>query len=190
MSLHYRLIIPALVTLMVACGGDADTDVRSSDPAPSAANPSRPDARNNADIAEVGDYRLKMDDVRRMHDAQLEIYRAIQANPELAQLASMEAEEFSLDAVEQRFNSVPEIREAIEEAGLSVREYGVIMVALFQASFAQASLEMGAQRDSVLASSGMNPDNLDFVAENREELRRLQRGLAEAAGEAAGQPQD
>lgn len=186
MPLSYRLLVPALVAAAIACGGDADTDARPAASSPPAAGGARLGGSSDADVAEVSGYRLTMDAVRRMHQAQLAIYQAMQQNPELAQLASMEAEEFSLDAVEERFSSVPEIRQAIEGAGLSVREYGVIMVALFQASFAQASLEMGAPRDSVLASTDMNPDNLDFVGEHRDELRRLQEELAVAAREAGG----
>lgn len=187
MSSRIRFAASLLVVLTVGCGGDADNEAQSVPDAPPAADAPRMGESNEGDIEEVSDYRLSMDAVQKMHRAQLNIYSAMQQNPELAQMASMNAEEFSLDAMEQRFGGVPEIRNAVEQAGLSVREYGVIMLALFQASFAQASLDMGAQRDTVLAATHMNPANLDFVVEHREELQRMQEELAAAAERVGGE---
>lgn len=184
-----RFATSLLPLLAIACGGDADTETQTQRESPPAAEAPRMGESNEGDIEEVSDYRLSMDAVQKMHRAQLNIYSAMQQNPELAQMASMNAEEFSLDAMEQRFGGVPEIRNAVEQAGLSVREYGVIMLALFQASFAQASLDMGAQRDTVLAATHMNPANLDFVVEHREELQRMQEELAAAAERVSGPEQ-
>jgi len=187
MALGYRTAASILVMLVIACGGDAERDTPSREAPPIGEAPQMGQS-NDADIVEVAEYRLTMDVVQKMHRAQLNIYAAMEQNPQLAQMASMSAEQFSLDAMEERFGSVPEIRSAIEEAGLSVREYGVIMLALFQASFAQASLEMGAQRDTVLAATHMNPDNLEFVEQNRDALRQMQDDL-EAASRRAGAPE-
>lgn len=187
MSLGYRAAASILLVLVIACGGDAE-ETPPQQAAPPIGEAPQMGQSNEGDITEVAEYRLTMDAVQKMHRAQLNIYEAMQQDPQLAQMASMSAEEFSLDAMEQRFGSVPGIRTAIEEAGLSVREYGVIMLALFQASFAQASLEMGAQRDTVLAATHMNPDNLEFVEQNRDALRQMQDEL-EAASRRAGAPE-
>lgn len=178
-----RHVSPLLLALVLACGGDAETEQPTTD-ARAAADAPQMGQSNEADIEEVADYRLTLDAVEKMHQAQLNIYAAMQRNPQIAQMASMGAEEFSLDALEARFNDVPEVRNAVESAGLSVREYGVVMLALFQASFAQASLDMGADRDEVLAATGMRPENLDFVAHHRDDLRRMQDQLEAVAQEA------
>lgn len=189
MSIRARsipLLLP--LALLLACG-DSEPAPAAQDPAEAHASAPRLGESNEADVTEVADYVLTMDDVRRMHQAQLDIYEAMQANPALAQTASMSAEEFSLDAMETRFAGVPEIRTAIEGAGLEVREYGLIMLALFQASFAQASLDMGAQRDTVLAATRMNPDNLEFVRTHRTELQQMQEELSQAAARVERVPQ-
>lgn len=133
-------------------------------------------ASGDADLRELSRYVLTLSDVRK--------YAA--ANEALAKLPKPEQNEEeaedgdddndeSLDGMAKRIESVPAARQSIEAAGLSVRQYAVITMALFQAAFAQFAVEQGADPAKVARDAGVNPANLRFVKEHKAELEKLKR---------------
>jgi len=162
------LIIP--ITVFTACGGD---DAEPADaPAPAA------ESSGESDVQEISNYVLSMDDVERVMQAQRNLTQLMQEHPELEDRISMDADAATLDQMEARLNEVPEVREAVEEAGVDTREYVVIFMTLMQAGMADAVIEMGTSRDSVIAEMEVHPDNLDFIRENKEEITRMQEQVA------------
>lgn len=176
-----RVPVLLLVLASVACSSGDGTDApRAEGSAATAA--ARPSGDGDAELEEISDYRLGMPKVERWYQAQRNVLEAMRKDPSIAaRLENDESEEEggpSLDELEERYSSIPEVRAAIEAVGLEVREFGVITYSLVQASFAQAALQMGANRDSVLANTGIDPANLDFVRDNQAELQRLQAEIA------------
>lgn len=132
-------------------------------------------AGGDADLRELSRYTLTLSDVRK--------YAA--ANAALAQHPKAEQEDEesededdgddaeSLDDMVRRIDSVPEARRAIQGAGLTTRQFAVITMALFQASFAQFAIEQGADPAKVAKDAGVNPANIEFVKKNKAELEKL-----------------
>ena len=165
MMLKLARIAPLLLAL-AACGGDKPADAGS---APAAAVRASGDA--TGDQQELGDYVLNMEDVRKWA-------RVMQSGKKLkeeeSQDASGQPDDDSVDAMEARINANPEVRAEIERAGLDAREFVLITYAVTQAAFAQYAVEHGANPDSVAARAGINPANLAFVRDHKQELEALQ----------------
>lgn len=188
MSMNRVLLLPALLTVLVsatACDRGSSADAPGTAAAPRATQGGSGDT--DSDMAEISDHRLTMAEVERWYQAQRSVYEAMRKNPALAQELERESEsdELSLDDIEDRFGSVPAVRKAIEATGLEVRDFGVILYSLAQAAAANAAVEMGASRDSVLARTGVHPANLDFVRAHKATLDRLQKETAALAPEEA-----
>lgn len=133
--------------------------------------PTHASPKGDADVRELSRYELTMADLRK--------YAA--ANATLAKQPKAESEEDgdedrnneSLDDMATRVGRVPEARKAIEAAGLTPRQYAVITMALFQAAFAQFAVDQGADPAKVARDAGVNPANLRFVKEHKQELEKL-----------------
>jgi hypothetical protein len=132
-------------------------------------------AGGDADLRELSRYVLTLTDVRK--------YAA--ANEAMARHAKTEQDEEgtededgddnaeSLDGMVKRIEAIPEARKSIEAAGLNVRQYAVITMALFQAAFAQYAVEQGADPAKVAREAGVNPANIRFIKDHKAELEKL-----------------
>jgi hypothetical protein len=85
-----------------------------------------------------------------------------------------DSDDESLDGMVARIEKIPTARTAIESAGLTVRQYAVITMALIQASMAQFAVESGADPAKVARDAGVNPANIRFVKEHKAELQKMQ----------------
>jgi hypothetical protein len=104
-------------------------------------------AGGDADLRELSRYQLTKADVRKFAAANANLAK----HPKVEQDADdaendddEEGDNESLDEMAARIESIPVARKAVEAAGLSARQYAVITMALFQASFAQYAVEQGA----------------------------------------------
>jgi len=141
--------------------------------------------RGDAELAEIAGYQLRMDEVERWYQAQRNVHEVLRKNPALSNQLEGDADDPSLDELEARFGKAPEVRRAIEKAGLEVRDFVVVTFTLAQAGVANAAVETGASRDSILARTGVEPANLDFVREHKATLERMQGEIEALADEAA-----
>ena len=167
-----RTLLRNVLVLLLALVPAAACD-RGADAGAESAGTAATRADVDAEVAEITGYRLRMDEVERWYQAQRNVYEAMRKNPALAEQLESDGDDPSLDELEARFGAVPEVRRAIEAAGLEVRDFVVIVFTLAQAGVANAAVEMGASRDSVLARTGVEPANLDFVREHKAELERM-----------------
>jgi hypothetical protein len=126
----------------------------------------------DADLRELSRYELTMSDVRKFAAANAALAQHPEAERDEDQ-DDGDTDDESLDELAARIGRVPEARKAIEEAGLTVRQYAVITMALFQAAFAQYAVEQGADIDKVARDAGVNPANIRFVKEHKAELEKL-----------------
>ncbi|MGH7444613.1 MAG: hypothetical protein ACREKM_07040 [Longimicrobiales bacterium] len=169
----------ALLAACAACSGDAaPSNDAASGGAAATSQPSYSGGSGDADIAEIQDYELTMDDLRSWSEATAEMQRAAAESPEIA--ASFEQNESedqnvddSIDAMAERIESIPGARDIIEDAGLSAREYTVIFWTMMQAGMAQFSIEQGADPDEVAREYQVNPANLRFMKEHEAEIAAL-----------------
>lgn len=171
------LVLALLFFPLAAC--DRGTDPPASREAETVRGDDAPAVRSaEDDLEEIADYRLTMDAVRRYYQAQRNVFEAMREDPGLSdRLEDLDADVATLDEMQARYASVPELRDAIEEAGFTPREFSVLTWSLVQASIAQGAVEMGVSRDSVVANTGVRRANLDFVQEHQAEIERMQREL-------------
>jgi hypothetical protein len=138
--------------------------------------PSQAATGGDADLRELSRYQLTLTEVRK--------YAAANANlakhPKVAEDEDAEGDseddtnDESLDGMAARIGKIPEARKAIESAGLTVRQYAVITMALIQASMAQFAVDSGADPAKVARDAGVNPANIKFVKEHKAELQKMQ----------------
>lgn len=133
--------------------------------------PTQASPKDDADLRELSRYELTMTDVRKFAaaNANLAKHPKVEDGDDGDEDRSSE----SLDEMAARIARIPEARKAIEAAGLTVRQYAVVTMALFQASFAQYAVEQGADPAKVARDAGVNPANLRFVKEHKQELEML-----------------
>jgi hypothetical protein len=171
-----------LVAMVTACGGAAPDDT-TADAAASAAERQPQSAPAPATTAvERPDYALTMPAVQRWYDAQAGVYRAIRDNPGLVEELEFLGRATDIDEVEAHFDGIPEWRDAVSEAGLDMRDYAAILITLFHAKAADEAIQDGADRARTITDREVDPRNLEFVEQNRDELERLERELAQMAG--------
>jgi hypothetical protein len=174
-----RILSPlAIAAVIAACGGDAgDTETT-----PPPATPPAATGASEAGLADALAYRLTMPDVQRFYEAQKGIYRAIGENPDLADEMEFFGQADDIGQLEAHFDGIPEFRAAVTAAGLDMREYAAILIALFHARAVDNVVQSGADRAQTIASRQMMEANLEFVEQNRDELNRLE-GELNALGE-------
>jgi len=126
----------------------------------------------DADLRELSRYELTMTDVRKFAAANAALAKHPEAERDEDQ-DDGDTDDESLDELAARIGRVPEARKAIEAAGLTVRQYAVITMALFQAAFAQYAVDQGADINKVARDAGVNPANIRFVKEHKAELEKL-----------------
>ncbi len=193
-SIHSRFALStvacaALCIGIAACGGKGDKATAGANGVPDVADASAvPDAKggdgggHDADLRELEEYRLSMEDVNRWMQANRNLVQLSEKlereHPEMAERT--EAVEGSgmgsFDDYEASIDRVPGARDAIEESGLSVHEFAVVGWALIQAGMAQYAVEQGADPKDLAAKAHINPDNLAFAREHKAELAKLQGG--------------
>jgi hypothetical protein len=175
--------IAALLVLgTLACAGGDDTA------ADGAARTS--EANGSGDVAtDVASYELTMDRIDRMYDVQRNLAMAMK------DMSPAEREAFdasvdpgeSMDEMVRNLESNAVMKEALDDAGMSARDYVTGMFAMMQAGMAAAVIEMrpNDDADSLVREMNASMDNVEFMQQNRAELERKQQEL-EAELRAAG----
>lgn len=166
----------ALVLTAAACsaGDDADPGSGTAD-APAAA----PDGGD--DVARIARYELTMDRVDRLFAAQRAIALAIRDMPEAERTAMQELDmnDASLAEFGERLESIPGVEAALDDVGISGREYATATMAMVSAAMASSLMQMrpNDNQDSLARAMNANMDNVEFMRENEAELARKQQAL-------------
>jgi hypothetical protein len=116
-------------------------------------------------------YQLTMDGLRKLVRAGQSLGALQARRPELRD--SMRVEAFDPNAIYEKLNSIPAVREAIAEAGMSPREYATATAALMQAAMVR---QMRAQGQSPPVQ--VNEANVKFVDDNWAEIQQMLRAAA------------
>lgn len=142
-------------------------------------SPASDAASKDADLRELQRYELTMSDLRKYASASESLARFEKAKQRDDEDSDDDSDDEgdngmeSLDDMVAKINRAPEARKAIEAAGLTVRQYAVITMALFQAAFAQFAIDQGADPAKVARDASVNPANLRFVKEHKAEIEKL-----------------
>jgi len=173
-----RVALLAPLLLAAACASDADTAADSGAAAPSAATV--PASSGDA-AADVTAYELTMERMDRYYAAQ----RALAVRVKDMSPAEREAFDVagdgddSIDDMVRRIEAAPAMRAALDEAGMSAREFALATMSIVQSGMAAAVLQMRpeANQDSLLREMKANPANVRFLRENEAALQQKQAEL-------------
>ena len=185
-------------TLMLACGdsqpaGEVDRGAAPSGRSSATLGAGASDAE--ADLRELADYELNMEDLQKYTVAQLNILRVSQGMDEETE-AGDDADAVddtapgrdpnSLDGMTERVESIPEMRKAVEDAGLDAREYATIALTYMTSAMATGMVKMGQSVDSVANAMKVNPDNIQFILKHEAQIARLMDDVKIQAGRIEG----
>jgi hypothetical protein len=190
-----RSFLFAAILLATAACGPADDAARSDagGAAPAGEAGAAAPASSGDDLADVTSYRLTMDKLDKFYAAQRNLaLKAKAMSPEEREAMRRDDSDEasgsgSLDDLVRRIESVPQMRDAIRDAGLSPREYAVLTMSLLQSGMAASVIKMRPKDDpdSLAREMQANIENVRFVQEHEAELTRRQKAL-EAEMKAAG----
>lgn len=125
-------------------------------------------------VQALDQYQLSMEGLRKLVRAGQNLGDLQARRPELRD--SMRLEAFDPNAIYQKLNSIPDVRQAIGQAGMTPREYATATAALMQAAMVR---QMRAQGMSPPVE--VNEANVRFVDENWDEIQQLMRSAAAQA---------
>lgn len=169
------LVAVAAAVLIAGCSDGVDTAdttaAASSDVAASA---------QTTDINDIRDYDLEMEQVDKYYAAFRNIAGAMeQMTPAQREQLDMDASETDLNGYIARLEGQPAISRAIRDAGLTAREFSLILWSMLQSGMASAVLQTrpNANEDSLAREMNVNMDNVRFMREHDAELRQKQQAL-------------
>lgn len=117
-------------------------------------------------VQTLANYRLTMDVVRGLVRAGQNLAELQARRPELADSARMQS--FDPNAIYEKINGIPEVRDAVTRAGMSPRDYSMGMAALAQSVMVYQMRERGMS-----PPVPVNEANIQFVDEHWEEIQQL-----------------
>jgi hypothetical protein len=171
-----RFALAVLVTI-AGCAGTDDASRRDS-AAPSGAADAPAAGENSADLRDVTRYELSMDKIDKYYAAMRNMALAMKGmSAEEREKLDMDAgDDLSLDDYAAKLEREPAVRRAIEQAGLSTREFALLTMSMVQTGLASAVLAMRPKdnADSLMREMKVNPDNVRFLREHEAELKTKQ----------------
>ena len=165
----------ATVAILAGCADGSDSAVDETTEAGGAASATAAD-----DLRDVSNYELRMEQVDKYYQAFRNIGEAMKdMTPQQREALEMDASDTDLDTYVSRLEGQPAVNSAIRDAGLSAREFSLILWSMLQSGMAAAVLDMqpNANQDSIAREMDANMDNVRFLRENEAELRRKQEAL-------------
>lgn len=159
-----------LVVATAACSGSNERD----DAAPATRAPQTPEAPGY----DISDYRLTMEDIDKLHKAQIFIGLNVKemSEEEREAIKTRSKPNATLDDMVANIEANKPYNDAILSADLTAREYTTIMLAMMQASMVESVFRSrpGVNQDSLAREMGINMDNIAFMRANQAELARKQ----------------
>ncbi|HLM68755.1 MAG TPA: hypothetical protein VK358_14545, partial [Longimicrobium sp.] len=116
-------------------------------------------------------YQLSMEGLRKLVRAGQNLGELQARRPELRD--SMRLEAFDPNAIYDKLNSIPDVRDAIGRAGMSPREYATATAALMQAAMVRQMRAQGMQ-----PPVQVNEANVEFVEKNWPEIQQMMQAAA------------
>jgi hypothetical protein len=133
--------------------------------------------KGDKDLKAISGYTLSMPKYKQMTTAMLNLGKAAQKDPGIS--GALESSgEATLDQMIARLNAVPQARKAIADAGLSTREFALIMMSSLQAGMSYGLMkQLHLTPDSVAKTTGVSKANLEFFRANEAELEQMRQTM-------------
>ena len=168
--------LPLSLAVLLALSACAKQETPATD-APAAATPAPAAAVAKADNAADAGFELTMAKVDGFLAASKNLAAVEQADASLDSAMNASTEDGAAYAA--RLEASPKLREAIEQAGLSTRDYALTTESLFATLMAVGAQEAGMLKD---IPAGIDPRHVEFVKANRAELERKLKGAGALEG--------
>jgi thioredoxin-like negative regulator of GroEL len=195
MNMTYRLILLALAFLMVIPGCRVDPPPPEEQvaeyPAPEETVPVAPvdpaefAGPSPADVEAIRQHTLNVADVQRYGRAAESVHEVVTRDPELQRLRGvLEAEIADAQSIEEAMRILeqnPQLRQAIERAGLSTQDYLVTAAALYGAYSYVMMREQGVPEP--FRPDYVTDAHIQFIVENRAEVEAVVERLIEVYGD-------
>lgn len=166
----------AAFTVLAACADDTDTAVDTG----TAAGAMETSAAETAGVATLANYELTMDQVDKYFAAFRNMGAAMQRmSPEEREALEFDASDTDFNGYVARLEAHPVIERAIRDAGLSAREFSLVLWSMLQSSMANAVLQAqpDVNEDSLANEMQLNMNNVRFMREHEDEIRQKQDAL-------------
>ena len=176
-------LLAGFVSLAACSKNNSGASASSTDAATSAPAPT---VSAGDELKDITKYRLSMDKIDKYIAAQRNI--AVKAkNLSPAEKAAMEARnddgdanpDASLDDMQKKIDSEPLMKSAIQDAGLSTREFVMITMSMMQSGMAAGVLKLRPKdnQDSLIRAMQASPENVKFYQDNEAEITRKEKEL-------------
>lgn len=127
----------------------------------------------------LAEYRLNDENVARWTHATRNLVQVFRDNPELAQSQDrVEADEASIADIAAWYDSKPEVKEAINAAGMTSQEYTTFLFSMFQAGM---GAYVAQQKGLDQVPEGTVRENVEYYIINQEKLTALGKELQQLA---------
>jgi hypothetical protein len=178
--------IPALVLVAAALTGCAGGDKPAADPPSgaiaSAAAPSMAVAARPADAGAWNDaalqrFRLSTDEVAKATQASRNLAQLNTTDPQLLQRLDHDApldDAKSIQEMADRLDKIPQVRRAIESAGISTRDYVLVLFTVTQVAVANVYAQQGKMKE---LPANISRANVAFATAHATEMARLQQAM-------------
>jgi hypothetical protein len=129
---------------------------------------------------EVSNYRLTSAGLQKFLTATRALHELEDADLEVAeQFENLDEDDVDLGRIAAAFDSEPMVKNAINGAGLTSREYVTFMFSMIQTMFTAAMLEMGGENALAQMENSVLKQNVQFFREHREEFEAMGEALEE-----------
>lgn len=174
---RFFLMAFAVASVTAACDSKGAADDKATVATGGIASSEIPD-----DLRDVSRYTLTTDKMDKYFDAMRNMMLAMKdMTPEERERSSMSfnASQMSLDQYAEAMGKNEPVREAIEKADLSTREFAVLQMAIFQSAMAQGVIAMrpNDSADSLAREMKANPANVRFMKEHEADFASKQKAL-------------
>lgn len=180
-SRYFHSSCVAALLALTACGKADSNTAAEAGSSPAAAS------QGANDLVEIGDYRLSMDKIDKWFAAQRNVMVKAKSMSEAEKAAfesqseGMSGANASIDDMARSVESIPMYRQAVRDAGLSPREYALVMMSFVQTGMAAgvAAMSPNANQDSLIRAMQANPENVKFYRANEAEITRKSKAFEE-----------
>ena len=133
-------------------------------------------------------YTLSMDNLTRWMDVMVTLQPVAKSHPEALNALEIDADkEESLDQLAKKISAEPALVDAMAKHGFTPRQFVLEEMVLFQASMAAAMMPAGANEAELAHKAHVNPANVAFVRQHKDEIEAMQKKYAPQGGDGSYQ---
>ncbi|MGH7627615.1 MAG: hypothetical protein ACREOJ_20140 [Gemmatimonadaceae bacterium] len=169
----------------VALGGCSKADKSSATPSSSGA--ATPSTTNGDDIvAALASYKLNESNVDKFIAVSQNLRQIATQHPEYMkdlEAKQDQADPKTLDDMVQRLNSIPPMKAALSQAGLSAKDYTLTMFSVMSAGMVYQMRKQGLMKADTTLPATTNADNVAFIAAHPDLLDKISKAMDDSSSQ-------